>query len=173
MDGSVAGRGCMALMIHVVEKGRALPRAWRVRHGPQGHFPADLHSALIELVSGLIPAGAQGGCLGDGACAGTRLQQTGEGDGWSYVCRTGCHRTAWGDSETLRRDTLGAGRKPGPLVACSAVLLTREAYGSLRRLCGWATGCTAPLSLGTHMDAAEEACRLYSKRFRLEPCFSD
>src|SRR4030088_2485736 len=52
MDGSVAGRGGMALMIHVVYKGRALPLAWRVRQGPKGHFPEDLHIALVELVSG-------------------------------------------------------------------------------------------------------------------------
>ena len=31
MDGSVVGRGCVALMIHVIAKGRALPLAWRVR----------------------------------------------------------------------------------------------------------------------------------------------
>src|SRR5712691_7906678 len=31
MDGSVVGRGCNALMIHVVYQGRALPLAWRVR----------------------------------------------------------------------------------------------------------------------------------------------
>ena len=31
MDGSGVGRGCTALMIHVVYKGRALPLAWRVR----------------------------------------------------------------------------------------------------------------------------------------------
>src|SRR5207244_7152288 len=59
MDGSVAGRGCMALMLHVVYKGRALPLAWRVRQGQNGHFHADLHIALVELVSGLIPEGAQ------------------------------------------------------------------------------------------------------------------
>ena len=45
-------------MIHVVYQGRALPLAWRVRQGPQGHFPEELHSALVELVSGLIPEGA-------------------------------------------------------------------------------------------------------------------
>jgi len=83
MDGSVVGRGCMALMIHVVSKGRALPLAWRVRQGPQGHLPADLHIALVELVSGLIPEGAQVVLRGDGACDGTRLQQTGEGAGGS------------------------------------------------------------------------------------------
>jgi hypothetical protein len=70
-------------MSHVVYKGRALPLAWRVRQGPQGHFPEDLHIALVELVSGLIPEGTQVVLLGDGACDGTRLQHTVEGEGWS------------------------------------------------------------------------------------------
>jgi len=83
MDGSVAGRGCMALMLHVVYKGRALPLVWRVRQGPKGHCPEDLHIALVELVSGLIPEGTQVVFLGDGACDGTRLQHTVEGAGWS------------------------------------------------------------------------------------------
>ena len=39
MDGSVVGRGCVALMLHVVYKGRALPLAWRVRRAPRGTFP--------------------------------------------------------------------------------------------------------------------------------------
>ena len=37
MDGSVVGRGCVALMVHVVYKGRALPiawLAWRVSRSP-------------------------------------------------------------------------------------------------------------------------------------------
>ena len=37
MDGSVVGRGGVALMIHVVYKGRALPLAWLVRQGKKGH----------------------------------------------------------------------------------------------------------------------------------------
>ena len=43
MDGSVAGRVCKALMIHVVYKGLALPLAWRAQKGLEGHFPEDLH----------------------------------------------------------------------------------------------------------------------------------
>src|SRR2546422_9396136 len=119
MDGSVVGRGCVALMLHVVYKGRALPLAWRGRQGPKGHFPEDLHIALVELVSGLIPEGAQVVLLGDGAFDGTRLQHTGQGEGWSYVCRTGCHRTGGWGGETFRLDTLGACSKPGTLVALS------------------------------------------------------
>jgi hypothetical protein len=116
MDGSVVGRGCVALMLHVVYKGRALPLAWRVRQGPKGHCPEDLHIALIEVVSGLIPEGAQVVLLGDGAFDGTRLQQRVQDEGWSYVCRTGCHTTAWWDGETFRLDTLGACIKPGTLI---------------------------------------------------------
>ncbi len=95
IDGSVVGRGCVALMIHVVYKGRALPLAWRVRQGPKGHFPEALHIALVELVSALIPEGTQVVLLGDGEFDGTDLQQTVEEAGWSYVCRTGTHMTAW------------------------------------------------------------------------------
>ena len=57
MDGSVVGCGCVALMIHVLYKGRALPLAWRVRQGPKGHFPEELHIALVELVRACLPEG--------------------------------------------------------------------------------------------------------------------
>src|SRR6266508_1825075 len=73
MDGSVVGRGCAALMIHVLYKGRALPLAWRVRQGPKGHFPETLHIALVELMRACIPAGTQVVFLGDGEFDGTAL----------------------------------------------------------------------------------------------------
>src|SRR5207247_1304193 len=89
MDGSSVGRGCTALMIHVVYKGRALPLAWRVRQAPKGHFPEDLHIALVTLIRELIPAGAQVVLLGDGEFDGKRLQQTLQQAGWSYACPDG------------------------------------------------------------------------------------
>ena len=61
MDGSVVGRGCLALMLHVVYKGRALPLAWRVRQSPTGHCPEDLHIAMVELMHTVIPEGGHGG----------------------------------------------------------------------------------------------------------------
>ena len=78
LAGSVVGRGGVALRLHVVEKGRALPLAGQGRQGQQGPFPEDLPSALVEQVYELIPAGARVVLLGDGACAGTRLQHTGQ-----------------------------------------------------------------------------------------------
>src|SRR6266566_6398666 len=67
MEGSGVGRGCWALMMHVIYQGRALPLAWRVRQCPKGHCPEDLPSALVELVRTLIPEGTQVVFLGDGA----------------------------------------------------------------------------------------------------------
>src|SRR5204863_9795859 len=74
MDGSVVGRGCTALMIHGIYKGRALPLAWRLRQGPKGHFPEALHIAVVELMREVIPEGAQVVFLGDGEFDGTALQ---------------------------------------------------------------------------------------------------
>src|SRR5687767_3057212 len=75
MDGSSVGRGCCALMIHVVYKGRALPLAWQVRQGAKGHFPESFHIYLVELVKELIPEGTQVVFLGDGEFDGVDLQE--------------------------------------------------------------------------------------------------
>jgi hypothetical protein len=116
IDGSVVGRGGVALMMHVVSKGRALPLAWLVRQGKKGHFPADWHIAVVEQVQELLPEGAQVVLRGDGACDGTDLQHTLEEAGWSYVCRTGCNLTASWKDATFRLDSLGACLKPGTLI---------------------------------------------------------
>lgn len=40
-------------------------------------------------------------------------------------------------------------------------------------ICCWATGYQDPLYVVTNLTSAEEACRLYGKRFRIETFFSD
>jgi hypothetical protein len=173
MDGSVVGRGCAALMIHVLYKGRALPLAWRVRQGPKGHFPEELHIALVELMSACIPAGTQVVFLGDGEFDGTALQATLTEAGWSYACRTAVSTKATWEGETFRLDTLGACLKPGRLIELQEVYFTRDAYGPIMLLCCWAEGYQEPLYLVSNLATAEEACRFYQKRFRIETFFSD
>jgi hypothetical protein len=173
IDGSVVGRGCVALMLHVLYKGRALPLVWLVRQGKKGHFPEDLHIALVEQVQERLPEGASVVLLGAGECDGVDLQQTLADAGWAYVCRTGINMTASWEGETFRLDTLGACSKPGTLIEFKEVLFTGEAYGPSMLLCCWAKGYQAPLYLVTNMPSAEKACRLYEKRFRIETFFSD
>lgn len=173
IDGSVVGRGCVALMIHVVYKGRALPLAWLVRQGKKGHFPEDLHITLIAQVQRQIPAGAQVVVLGDGEFDGTTLQQTMQDYHWSYVVRTGSNITVMWDGETFRCETVASCIKPGTLVELTDVRVTQEAYGPVMLICCWAKGYKEPLHLITNMASAEEACRCYAKRFRIETFFSD
>jgi DDE family transposase len=173
MDGSVVGCGCVALMLHVVYKGRALPLAWRVRQGPKGHFPEDLHIALVELVRACLPEGTSVVFLGDGEFDGTTLQQTLNAAGWYYACRTAQSTVATWEGETFRLDALGACSKPGTLIELKEVKITRDAYGPVMVLSCWAKGYQEPLYVVSNMDAAEEACRYYQKRFRIETFFSD
>ena len=173
MDGSVVGRGCTALMIHVIYKGRALPLAWRVRQGPKGHFPEELHIALVTLMRACLPEGTQVVLLGDGEFDGTTLQETLNEAGWFYGCRTAQNTVATWEGETFRLDTLGACSKPRTLIALQEVQITRDAYGPVMVLSCWAKGYQEPLYLVSNMDAAEEACRYDHKRFRIETFFSD
>src|SRR5712691_10140106 len=153
-DGSGVGRGGTALMSHVVYKGRALPRAWRVRHAPKGHFPEDLHIAVVELLREVIPEGATVVFLGDGECDGTALQATLHEAGWSYACRTALSTTATWDGTTFRLDILGACLKPGRLIEGKNVHCTREAYGPIMVRCCWAKGYQDPLYLVSNMAPA-------------------
>jgi hypothetical protein len=173
MDGSVVGRGCVALMLHVVYKGRALPLVWQVRKGKKGHCPEDMHIALVEHLHDLIPPGARVVLLGDGEFDGTQFQKTIQDYCWSSVVRTGSHITVEWDGEHFRCETVAACSKPGTLVALRDVPVTEEAYGPLMLLCCWAKGYKAPLYLLTNMDSADEACRLYAKRFCIETFFAD
>ena len=89
------------------------------------------------------------------------------------MCRTGCHVTASWDGATFRLDTVGWCIKPGTLVAFLEAFMTREAYGPILLLCCWAKGYQEPLYLVSNLITAEEACRWYEKRFRIETFFSD
>src|SRR2546430_5945891 len=101
MEGSGVGRGCCALMMHVIYQGRALPLVWRGRQCPKGHCPEDLHIALVELVLELIPEGTKVGFLGDGEFDGIQLQETMHEAGWWYGFRTSQGNTATWDDEAV------------------------------------------------------------------------
>ena len=124
-------------------------------------------------MSTVIPAGTKVVFLGDGEFDGTALQATLREMGWSYVCRTAMSTTATWEGESFRLDALGTCIQPGKLIELKEVYLTREAYGPIMVLCCWAKGYHEPLYLVSNLATAEEACRLYQKRFRIETFFSD
>jgi hypothetical protein len=173
MDGSAVGRGCCALMINVIYKGRALPLAWVVRKCPKGHAPEALHIELVELISKRIPEGTTVVFLGDGEFDGTDLQDTMKDAGWFYACRTAKSTVATWEGIEFKLDFLGNSIKPGMLIELKEVQFTRDAYGPVMVLCCWAKDEAEPLYLVSNLSVAEEAIKYYQKRFRIETFFSD
>lgn len=124
-----------------------------------------------------MPPGVEVVLVGDGEFDGIDLQRTlhgeeEEGD-WFYVCRTALNTTATLDGQDFRLEAMGALIKPGNWVALEQVFVTSEAYGPVTTICWWAKGYEAPIYLVTNMRDAEQACRYYQKRFRIETFFSD
>ncbi len=171
MDGSVIGRGCVALMLSVVYHGRALPLAWLVVQGKQGHLPQETHCALLAQLQPLIPPTADVTLLGDGEFDGTALQAMLRRLQWHYVCRTassitftayGCHLTV-GDLAPERGELLGV--RPA--------WVTTEEYGPVSLLALWEEAYEEPLYLVTNMPDLQAAIALYRKRAHIETFFSD
>jgi hypothetical protein len=173
MDGSGVGRGCSALMLHVIYKGRALPLTWVVRQCPKGHAPEALHIERVELIRERIPEGTKIVFLGDGEFDGTDLQKTMNDAGWWYACRTAKRTVATWEDLTFHLDFLGSSIKRGMLIELKEAQFTRNAYGPVMVLCCWAKGEAEPLYLVSTMSVAEEAIKYDQKRFRIETFFSD
>jgi len=173
MDGSGVGRGCCALMIHVIYQGRALPLAWVVRKCPKGHSPEALHIELVELVRELIPEETKVVFLGDGEFDGTDLQETMNESGWFYACRTAKSTVATWEGVQFNLDLLGSSIKPGRIIELKEVQFTKDAYGPVMVLCCWAKDEVDPLYLVSNLSSSEEAIKYYKKRFRIETFFSD
>jgi len=171
LDGSGMGRGCLTLMMSVLSGGRALPIAWLVVTGHQGHFPETCPVELVNRVRAIIPAGADVVWLGDGEFDGTARQATLANAQWHYGCRTAKH-TLWyeaGDEFHFADLPLS----PGERLGIPAVQVTQDRYGPVLAIGGWAKAQKAPWYLITNFELIEAACRFYTKRFRLETFFSD
>jgi len=171
MDGSVVGKGCLALMLSVVYHGRALPLVWVVVKGKKGHFPQATHCALLEQLAPLIPPGAAVTLLGDGEFDGTELQAVLRKRHWSYVCRTAptLLMTVYGKTRPIGNMAPTCGER----LAVRPAWLTAEQYGPVSILAIWEASYDEPLYLVTNMLDLDAALALYRKRAHIETFFSD
>ncbi len=171
MDGSEVGRGCLALLVSVVFRSRALPLAWVVVQGCKGHFPEDTHLTLLAQVHSLIPPAADVIFLGDGEFDGIDLQATITNYGWQYVCRTAKNLILRQDGEEFAFETLEV--EPGEQLSLPEVTLRQRDSGPVHAIAWWQKGYAEPIYLLTNLEVVEEACHWYRKRFRIETFFSD
>jgi hypothetical protein len=170
MDGSDVGRKCVALMLSLQYRGRALPIGWLVISGKKGHFSQDRHLQLVSAVEKLIPTGADVVFLGDGEFDGTELQQKLDGFGWKYACRTASNAILYDGEEFSFQDFL---LQPGMCLSAENVSFTRQRYGPVLVVAWWRKDQQEPIYLVSNFDLQEEVCHWYQKRFRIETFFSD
>jgi hypothetical protein len=171
MDGSVVGRGCIALMVSVVYHGRALPLAWVVMRGTKGHFSEDVHCALLAQIQAILPREATVVFLGDGEFDGTLLQASLRLYEWQYVCRTASNILVTASGVTFHAADLGPVRGHG--VAVSPAWMTAEQFGPISILALWEQRYEEPIYLVTNMLDLDAAVQLYKKRAHIETFFSD
>lgn len=170
MDGSDVGRNCVALMLSVQFRGRALPLGWLVVSGKKGHFSQEKHLALVSEVQKLVPAATDVIFLGDGEFDGSELQAKLAGFGWKYVCRTASNAILYNGEEFSFQELL---LEPGRCLEIPDVMFTRQRYGPVLAIAWWRKTHNEPLYLVSNMDLLEEACHWYQKRFKIETFFSD
>jgi hypothetical protein len=171
MDGSVVGRGCLALMVSVIYHGRALPLVWLVVKGKKGHFPQQTHCDLLAQLHDLIPDGADVTMLGDGEFDGTEFQAMLRTLKWKYVSRTAPNLLMTVEG---RQFTIGAmAPNRGEKLGVRPVWVTAEQYGPVSVLALWETAYEEPIYLVTNMADLEAAIALYRKRAHVETFFSD
>ena len=170
MDGSEVGRGCLALMMSVQYRGRALPLGWLVVSGAKGHFSQEKHIQLLSAIQALAPTDADVIFLGDGEFDGVNLQEKLEKFGWKYACRTASNTILY-DGEDFSFQELVL--KPGMCLGIADVSFTRQRYGPVLAVAWWRKNYREPIYLVSNLDLVEEVCACYKKRFSIETFFSD
>jgi hypothetical protein len=171
MDGSVVGRGCIALMLSVVYHGRALPLCWVVVRGAKGHFPESMHQELLSQVHSIMPQGASVIFLGDGEFDGTKLQADLRRAEWLYVCRTASNIRISACGVSFQVGALGPER--GELLAVSPAWMTEAQYGPISLLAIWEQQEKEPIYLVSNMLDLDMAVQMYKLRPHIETFFSD
>jgi hypothetical protein len=170
LDGSAVGRGCVALMLSVLYRGRALPVTWIVAQGRKGHFAEQVHLQLLQQLIPLLPSQAKVVLLGDGEFDGLQFQHLLAEQGWTYVCRTASNvPVRIGDDWLVLSDLASPGQTFSALIDG----FTRQEYGPVTVIAWWATEASKPIYLVSNLELAAEACQWYRKRFHIETFFSD
>jgi len=172
IDGSVVGRGCMALMFSVIYKSKALPVIWRVYKAKKGHLPQEAHRKLLARLSGIVPESCRVVVVGDGEFDGCDFQSDIVGLGWSYVLRTGIQveiEEYEGELFKLRNVVIERSTD----LFFEDVRFTQKRYGPVNVLIWHGKQHESPIYLVTNLDFNLEIQQFYIERFKIEPFFRD
>jgi hypothetical protein len=174
MDASEVGRGCLALVVSVRFKKRALPLGWLVVKGNKGHLSEERHKELLAQVALLVPQERRVVFLGDGEFDGCALLCALQERSWDFVCRTAKNaRLEEVEFPGCFFSFAELGVEPGECIEVPEVRFTAAGFGPVLAVAVWQKGCKEPLFLVSSLELGQEALFWYKKRFLIETLFSD
>lgn len=177
IDGSTVGKDCMALMLSLIWKKRAIPLCWVVRKAPKGHFPENMHLDLLAQFADILEPMATT-CritlLGDGEFCGVELQKFCRAHQWEYVCRIAKDTLLTESPHSDDMLKIGAIEpENGTYMMINNGYITQQKYGPVHILYWKEPKYKDPLLLVTNIEFPHLAASLYKKRFGIETFFSD
>jgi hypothetical protein len=172
IDGSTVGRGCMALVVGVIYRQRAIPLVWIVYKGKKGHTTADRHIAVLQLVQPLLPEAAEVVLLGDGEYdTVAMLIWVTRCTDWHFVVRTSKNILITHNGLQYPLQELCASR--GSCTWAEEALFSQQEFGPVLAIAWWGKQYEDPIFLISNCASPQLACDYYRRRFRLETLFSD
>ena len=160
-------------MLSVVYQKRALPLAWLVIKGKKGHFPQEVHKALLRSLLSVLPPEREIIFLGDGEVEngtfsrfdGCELSKFIREQGWHFVCRTAKNVLLFEEGEEFRFADLMIA--PGEVLDY-VVGFTAQQFHPIAAIGVWEKGYKDSLYLVTSIELAAEAVSWHRQRFRIE-----
>lgn len=173
MDATQVGQGCMALVVAVIYKKRAVPLVWFVYKSKKGHTTSDRHQEALELLKPLIPSGTEVILLGDGEYDTVDMLEWVEIEtNWTYIVRTASNIILTEETQQYPIKTLLAGKNTKTLKY--RVKFTKREFGPLTAIAWWDTPYKNAIYLVSNSsESAEHICKEYRRRFKIETMFSD
>jgi len=171
IDGSEVGHHCIALMVSLIYRKRALPITWLVVKGAKGHLPEKLHLELLTQLKSILPENCACTLLGDGEFDGIGLLEALHVSGWRYVCRTAKNTQVFEPGIQFSLSDLTI--LPNDQIVIPDVWFTLEGYGPVTVMAIWEKGYKEPLYLVTNLELPDEAWHWYQKRFQIKTFFGD
>ena len=172
MDGSTVGRGCMALMVGVIYRKRAIPLAWIVYKGKKGHTTADHHISVLQQLLPLLPEEAEVILLGDGEYDTVEmLTWVTACTNWKYVVRTAKSNLITHNGQQYALRDLCGGH--GSITCAQDAHFTVQEFGPVMAVAWWGKKYDDPIFLISNCASSALACEYYHRRFRVETLFSD
>lgn len=161
------------LTVSLAYRKRALPLAWSVHEGSQGHVPATEVIALLRTIQPLLPDDCSVWLLGDAGFQAVPLLRWLDRQNWRFVIRLSSRLKIW-QSETGWRKLADHDIQPGQTQVVGWVRLTENHnYGWVWLVLHWKQGEDDPWLLVSNQSQSQLMLRLYAIRMWTEEMYGD